>query len=72
MFLGHFPDFHCGYSNNFLQINAWLGTLLSNNADDIYRCKGVLSVAGIEQRFVFQVMQKLFCFDQKKISRGQS
>ena len=66
MFLEHFPDYHYGYVNKFFQINAWLGTLLSNNADDIYRCKGVLSVAGIEQRFVFQVMQKLSSFDHKK------
>lgn len=42
------------------KINLWLGTLLSQNADDIYRCKGVLSVDGIEQRFVFQAVHALF------------
>eukprot|EP00250_Pteridium_aquilinum_P006899 c16727_g1_i1 orf=362-1783(-) len=42
------------------KINMWLGTLLSENADDIYRCKGVLSVDGIEQRFVFQAVHALF------------
>ncbi|KAI5083106.1 hypothetical protein GOP47_0002849 [Adiantum capillus-veneris] len=42
------------------KINMWLGTLLSENADDIYRCKGVLSVDGIEQRYVFQAVHALF------------
>ncbi|KAH7278773.1 hypothetical protein KP509_38G055600 [Ceratopteris richardii] len=42
------------------KINMWLGNLLSQNADDIYRCKGVLSVDGIEQRYVFQAVHALF------------
>eukprot|EP01048_Picozoa_sp_COSAG05_P015143 COSAG05_NODE_1792_length_4082_cov_3.402963_5_plen_129_part_00 len=37
------------------KMNGWLGTLLREKGVDIYRMKGVLSIAGQEQRFVFQV-----------------
>lgn len=33
----------------------WLGTLLMERSDDIYRMKGLLSVDGMPERFVFQV-----------------
>lgn len=33
----------------------WLGTLLLNRSEDIYRMKGLLSVQGMDERFVFQV-----------------
>lgn len=33
----------------------WLGTLLLEQSDDIYRMKGLLSVDGMPERFVFQV-----------------
>ena len=33
----------------------WLGTLLLERSDDIYRMKGLLSVQGMNERFVFQV-----------------
>ncbi|XP_042485625.1 uncharacterized protein LOC122065843 isoform X4 [Macadamia integrifolia] len=35
--------------------NMWLGTLLLERSDDIYRTKGLLSVEGMNERFVFQV-----------------
>lgn len=38
-----------------LQANIWLGTLLLERSDDIYRMKGLLSVEGMDERFVFQV-----------------
>lgn len=38
------------------QANMWLGTLLMERSDDIYRMKGLLSVEGMEERFVFQVI----------------
>lgn len=38
------------------QANMWLGTLLLDRSDDIYRMKGLLSVEGMEERFVFQVI----------------
>lgn len=37
----------------------WLGTLLMERSDDIYRMKGLLSVQGMNERFVFQVILKL-------------
>lgn len=35
----------------------WLGTLLMERSDDIYRMKGLLSVEGMDERFVFQVIK---------------
>jgi G3E family GTPase len=34
--------------------NAWLGALLRDRGTDIFRSKGVLCIAGSEERFVFQ------------------
>ncbi|CAM0942786.1 unnamed protein product [Alopecurus aequalis] len=34
--------------------DMWLGNLLLERSDDIYRMKGLLSVSGMPQRFVFQ------------------
>lgn len=34
----------------------WLGTLLTEQSEDIYRMKGLLSVDGMDERFVFQVI----------------
>lgn len=36
----------------------WLGTLLLDRSDDIYRMKGLLSVQGMDERFVFQVSER--------------
>lgn len=41
--------------HNFFQANIWLGTLLLERSEDIYRMKGLLSVQGMNERFVFQV-----------------
>lgn len=38
-----------------MQADMWLGNLLLEHSDDIYRMKGLLSVSGMPQRFVFQV-----------------
>lgn len=38
------------------QANMWLGTLLLERSEDIYRMKGLLSVQGMDERFVFQVI----------------
>ncbi|KAK8968268.1 hypothetical protein KSP40_PGU018714 [Platanthera guangdongensis] len=40
--------------------NMWLGTLLMEQSDDIYRMKGLLSVEGMEERFVFQGVHDIF------------
>lgn len=41
-------------------LNRWLGKLLREQGPDIYRMKGVLSVAGMPERFVFQGVHMLF------------
>ncbi|XP_074561159.1 uncharacterized protein LOC141817400 [Curcuma longa] len=40
--------------------NMWLGTLLMDRSDDIYRMKGLLSVNGMPERFVFQGVHDIF------------
>lgn len=40
--------------------NMWLGTLLLNRSEDIYRMKGLLSVQGMDERFVFQGVHDIF------------
>lgn len=42
------------------RLNAWLSDLLGRKGPDIFRMKGVLSIAGEEQRFVFQGVHMLF------------
>ncbi|KAH9715411.1 CobW C-terminal domain-containing protein [Citrus sinensis] len=40
--------------------NMWLGTLLMERSEDIYRMKGLLSVRGMNGRFVFQGVHGIF------------
>ncbi|XP_077237995.1 plastid transcriptionally active 17 [Tasmannia lanceolata] len=40
--------------------NMFLGTLLLERSDDIYRMKGLLSVEGMNERFVFQGVHDIF------------
>lgn len=47
------------------QANIWLGTLLMERSEDIYRMKGLLSVKGMPERFVFQVT---VCFHGQSMS----
>ncbi|CAI7791731.1 unnamed protein product [Closterium sp. NIES-54] len=42
------------------KINDWLGDLLAEKSDDIYRMKGVLSIHKCRERFVFQGVHALF------------
>ncbi len=42
------------------RLNDWLGQLLRVHGQDIFRMKGVLSVRGWEERFVFQGVHMLF------------
>lgn len=37
------------------QVDDWLERLIEEKGEDLYRMKGVLSVDGSEQRYVFQV-----------------
>ncbi|GAB2293646.1 hypothetical protein Dimus_027859 [Dionaea muscipula] len=40
--------------------DMWLGTLLRERSEDIYRMKGILSVEGMKERFVFQGVHDIF------------
>jgi G3E family GTPase len=42
------------------KLNAWLSELLQTRGPDIFRTKGILNIAGEEQRFVFQGVHMLF------------
>jgi G3E family GTPase len=42
------------------KLNTWLGNLLQTKGPDIFRMKGVLSMAGDANRFVFQGVHMLF------------
>ncbi|KAM7257402.1 hypothetical protein ACFE04_013143 [Oxalis oulophora] len=50
----------CEGSLDLDKANMWLGTLLLERSEDIYRMKGLLSVQGMDQRFVFQGVHDLF------------
>jgi G3E family GTPase len=36
------------------KLNTWLRKLLGSRGEDIFRCKGILNVAGSDDRYVFQ------------------
>jgi G3E family GTPase len=42
------------------RLNAWLSALLRERGTDIFRMKGIVSIAGKEKRFVFQGVHMLF------------
>jgi G3E family GTPase len=42
------------------KFNAWMSDLLTNKGQDIFRVKGVLSIKGSAERFVFQGVHMLF------------
>ena len=42
------------------KLNGWLSQLLREQGQDIFRMKGVLSVRGWNERFVFQGVHMLF------------
>ncbi len=42
------------------KLNAWLGELLRDQGADIFRMKGILTIAGEDMRFVFQGVHMLF------------
>ena len=48
------------------RLNDWIGGLLARKGQDIFRCKGVLSVRGSDKRLVFQGVHMTFDakFDQ--------
>jgi hypothetical protein len=42
------------------RLNKWLGKLLREQGNDIFRMKGILAIAGSDRRFVFQGVHMLF------------
>lgn len=42
------------------RLNGWLGNLLQTQGPDIFRMKGILNIAGADERFVFQGVHMLF------------
>ncbi|MEB3180798.1 MAG: GTP-binding protein [Nostocaceae cyanobacterium] len=42
------------------KLNNWLGELLQTQGSDIFRMKGILNIAGEEQRYVFQGVHMMF------------
>lgn len=42
------------------KVNDWLGNLLAERSEDLYRMKGVLSIRHCNERFVFQGVHALF------------
>jgi G3E family GTPase len=42
------------------KLNQWMGKLLQEKGGDIFRMKGVLSIKGVPNRFVFQGVHMLF------------
>ncbi len=38
-----------------MQVNLWMGTLIDFCKEDLFRYKGILSIAGWEDKFIFQV-----------------
>ena len=41
-------------------VNDWLGLLLNDRWEDLYRMKGVLAIEGCDERYVFQGVHALF------------
>ncbi|XP_027933935.1 COBW domain-containing protein 1-like [Vigna unguiculata] len=50
----------CEGSLDLEKANMWLGNLLLDRSEDIYRMKGLLSVEGMNERFVFQGVHDIF------------
>ena len=42
------------------KLNKWLGTLLQTKGPEIFRMKGILNIAGEDNRFVFQGVHMIF------------
>ncbi|KAE9611603.1 hypothetical protein Lal_00011650 [Lupinus albus] len=50
----------CEGSIDLEKANVWLGTLLLDRSEDIYRMKGLLAIEGMNERFVFQGVHDIF------------
>lgn len=54
---------------NVNRLRSWIGDLMQEKGADFYRYKGVLSVKGAEEKFVFQGVGMLFSGDFSNIHR---
>mmetsp|Transcript_32174 Transcript_32174/g.96665 ORF Transcript_32174/g.96665 Transcript_32174/m.96665 type:complete len:417 (+) Transcript_32174:402-1652(+) len=45
---------------HMLLVNEWIGDILKERGNDIYRMKGVLAIAGSPQKFVYQGVHMIF------------
>ena len=52
--------FHVKGEVQHQKLNEWLGSLLKEKGQDLFRTKGVLAVQGMKQRFVFQAVHMAF------------
>merc|ERR1719446_65350 len=48
------------------KLNDWIGWLLKEKGVDLFRSKGILSVTGMKERFVFQAIHMLFANSKGK------
>ncbi len=48
---------------NVNKLNVWIGKLMRDKGEDIFRYKGVLAVKGMNEKFVFQGVHMLFSGD---------
>jgi len=48
------------------KLDGWIGWLLREKGTDLFRSKGILSVDGMRERFVFQAIHMLFANSQGK------
>ena len=51
---------------NVNKLDRWIGTLMRDKGEDLFRYKGVLSVKGMDEKFVFQGVHMLFSGDYSK------
>ena len=51
---------------NVNKLERWIGTLMRAKGEDLFRYKGVLSVKGMDEKFVFQGVHMLFSGDFSK------
>ena len=45
---------------NINKLEAWIGDLMDEKAEDLFRYKGILAVKGMDEKFVFQGVHMLF------------
>ena len=45
---------------HMLLVNEWVGMILKDKGEDIYRMKGVLAIAGSKKKFVYQAVHMIF------------